>query len=625
MHRSSLPDKNNLISLKMKRIIPSYLTGQIEIKGLARKLKKSFIFWFFFPLIFILFYYLNPIAIATSGPSPRFINNGIEISLNDRKFPVAWSQWYEGKNLHTGIADTGAMRFLGIELLNTEDPKLQPIAWFSSQKVETIFKSPYRYLDLTKLAKKYSWQFAIEDQILKIDGPSAKIKNIIAEKKLDSEKITVFLDRATFWQSFQNKQEAIVNINANTLVKKSDLFDLEKAAKQTKLHFDLTSEKELRISSLSNPHRLVIEFRSDAMVKRNIKWNDRLRWRADYINIDKDISPQKKLLDSEANNFPVVWLEIDPRSPQIKILPTTANSEGINGTLRVIKTARSSQASAAINGGFFNRNNELPLGAIRSKGKWLSGPILNRGAIAWDKENNIKIGRLHLAETLITSKGDPLPIVLLNSAYLKPGIARYTRNWGEFYTPLSDRETIVIVQGDRILRKLSGGKALENNFPIPKHGYLLSIRKDELLGEKIVEGTSVRLQSNTVPHEFSNYTEIIGAGPLLIKNGKNVLNARAEKFSKFFGRQAAIRSAIAVTKEGKIAIVAVGRSSNKKGVTLKELALIVEKIGAVNALNLDGGSSTSLYLGGQLINPNSIPVAKVHNSIGFFFKTSQSN
>ena len=387
---------------------------------------------------------------------------------------------------------------------------------------------------------------------------------------------------------------------------------------RTKLRFDLPEKNGVRVETLINPNRLVIEFRPDAMVKRDIKWTENLHWQADYINLKDSFFPRKQL--GNLNSFPVVWLEIDPEPKTIKILPITSNKDGMTGTLRVVKTAREQQASAAINGGFFNRNNQLPLGAIRTQGKWLSGPILNRGAIAWDDLNNLKIGHLKLQETLITTKGDRLPILLLNSAYLGAGIARYTQEWGEFYTPLSDREIIIIVEGDRIIRKLSGGAALATNFPIPKNGYLLSIRKDYFLSKNLEEGMNVYLNSSTFPGEFNNYPETIGAGPVLIQNGKIVLNSQAEKFSKFFGKQAAIRSAIALTKERKIAIVAVGKPSGAKGATLDQLARILKKIGAIDALNLDGGSSTSLYLGGQLINPLLTPVAKVHNSIGIFIK-----
>ena len=46
--------------------------------------------------------------------------------------------------------------------------------------------------------------------------------------------------------------------------------------------------------------------------------------------------------------------------------------------------AQPAQAVVAVNGGFFNRINEVPLGALRLNSRWLSGPILNRGVVAWN-------------------------------------------------------------------------------------------------------------------------------------------------------------------------------------------------------------------------------------------------
>jgi len=50
------------------------------------------------------------------------------------------------------------------------------------------------------------------------------------------------------------------------------------------------------------------------------------------------------------------------------------------------------------------------------------------------------------------------------------------------------------------------------------------------------------------------------------------------------------------------------------------MAQILQQLGAINALNLDGGSSTTLYLGGQIIDrpPNS--AARIHNGIGIFLR-----
>ena len=54
------------------------------------------------------------------------------------------------------------------------------------------------------------------------------------------------------------------------------------------------------------------------------------------------------------------------------------------------------------------------------------------------------------------------------------------------------------------------------------------------------------------------------------------------------------------------------------GASLDEMAQIMQSLGATDALNLDGGSSTGLVLGGQLIDRSPVTAARVHNGIGVF-------
>jgi exopolysaccharide biosynthesis protein len=44
----------------------------------------------------------------------------------------------------------------------------------------------------------------------------------------------------------------------------------------------------------------------------------------------------------------------------------------------------------------------------------------------------------------------------------------------------------------------------------------------------------------------------------------------------------------------------------------------MQQLGTVNALNLDGGSSTALYLGGQILDRPVRSTGRVHNAIGIF-------
>ena len=361
-----------------------------------------------------------------------------------------------------------------------------------------------------------------------------------------------------------------------------------------------------RIQSAANRPSLNVEIVSEALLPRNIAWASGLRWQQKWVNLAQD-------------RFPAVWLEIDPRTVSIK--PIVSNSDTLIGTAPLIQTAQKYGTVAGINGGYFNRNNRYPLGAIRRDGQWLSSPILNRGAIAWNNYGQFYVGRLALEETLVTSNNQRLPILFLNSGYVQSGIARYTPTWGTTYTPLTDNEIIITIQKNQIINQLSALKAGETPILIPTDGYILTLRGNATSNLTLLPaGTRVSIQNSTIPTDFNRYPNIIGAGPLLIQNRQVVLDAKAEKFSDAFISEKAIRSAICTNERGNVLIASIHNRAGGAGPTLAEHAQLMQQLGCVNALNLDGGSSTSLYLGGQLIDRSPSTAARVHNGIGIFLR-----
>ena len=582
------------------------------------------------------------------APAMANVQQGQEIALNGRKFPVAWSQWQRGESVRTGISDIGAMTTLGIELLSTNSYSIQPIQWFSegalrSLTLEARLINPYRYLDITELAAMAGWQLQVQGNTLTINSAPTRITNIRAGNQVWGKRIVLDLERPTFWQVSQTKAEGVITLDGVALqtVQKqfqprpselpksllnqprpkeneSDeqcssiecLLTLETSGTHTKLHINLPEGKGLQVFSLPNPNRLVIDIRAAPLVERDILWAPGIRWHQQFIPV------------STAEQFPVTWLEVDSRSPNIFLKPITSNAQTRTGIAPLVSTARSLQAAAAINGGFFNRKNQLPLGAIRQDGRWLSGPILNRGAIAWNESGAVKIGRLSLQEVLTTATGDRLPILFLNSGYVQGGLARYTPEWGTTYTPLTDNETIITVQDQQVTQQIQADLAGKNSFVIPPNGYLLAMRANSI-PPSIKVGTQVTLESTTVPTDYTSYSQIIGAGPLLLQNRQIVLDPIGEQFSEAFNRQAASRSAIATTNRGTLIVAAVHSGINGKGPTLTELAQVMQRLGAIDALNFDGGSSTSFYLGGQLIDRSPTTAARVHNGLGIFMRSPE--
>jgi hypothetical protein len=106
--------------------------------------------------------------------------------------------------------------------------------------------------------------------------------------------------------------------------------------------------------------------------------------------------------------------------------------------------------------------------------------------------------------------------------------------------------------------------------------------------------------------------DLLQAGPLLVAGGEVVATPDADsegfragqrQFDSDITDGRYPRAALAVTADRRLLAVACdGRADDEAGLTLGELAEALAGLGAVDALNLDGGGSTSLVCGGRLRN-----------------------
>ena len=90
---------------------------------------------------------------------------------------------------------------------------------------------------------------------------------------------------------------------------------------------------------------------------------------------------------------------------------------------------------------------------------------------------------------------------------------------------------------------------------------------------------------------------VLASGPLMLKDGRYYDWSLCEKD---FIRTKHPRSVVALTKDGKILFITVdGRfPKHAGGVSIPELAHLIRILGGKDAINLDGGGSTTLWLSG---------------------------
>lgn len=105
---------------------------------------------------------------------------------------------------------------------------------------------------------------------------------------------------------------------------------------------------------------------------------------------------------------------------------------------------------------------------------------------------------------------------------------------------------------------------------------------------------------------WDNIVYAIGAGPRLIKNGEIYVNTEEEELAQNGNNitKKAGRSALAVTSGDKLLLMTVsGYTGNEgQGICLNPLADRLQNLGAVDAVNLDGGGSTAMYLQNNIIS-----------------------
>lgn len=574
---------------------------------------------------------LNPLSAQTSPIN--ILNRGKEIIINETKVNLPWIQWREGDEIHTGISDINAEKVLGLELMSTTNTERQPIQWFNYYNtLPAKFVNPFRYLDITSLTKSTFIEIKNDNNNLFLNLPLSQVNKVYENPDTRGKRIIIELDKPSFFQVSQGKEQGIITINAqpnpnlltNIPVNNSGLqeeegdeirnnnnvnnklFTVSAKDNNTIININLPSGNNLKVTS-ANPSLLFVEINPSAIIPKDIAWHKDIFFSRKYVGLNNDL-------------FLVSSLTLNRKSFNLDLRPILPNNNTVIGTAPLKTTAQNLEAMAGINGGFFNRNNQLPLGAIKNRDTWLSSPILNRGVIAWNDLGDVQFDRLILEESITNSKGERFINNYLNSGYIQAGIARYTDNWGYSYTTLSDNEIIAIVENNIIQDKIVAGKAGQDTINIPPKNFLLVFRSAKSIADKFDLNEQISLNTATIPANLANYPYIMGAGPLLLLNNQIVLDGEGEKFSKAFNTQKASRSAIAVDQQGKILLVAVHNRIGGNGPTLREFAQILQKMGAVSALNLDGGSSTQMYLGGDIVDRSSATAARVHNGIGVFYR-----
>ncbi|MBU6453366.1 MAG: phosphodiester glycosidase family protein [Cyanobacteria bacterium REEB67] len=309
-------------------------------------------------------------------------------------------------------------------------------------------------------------------------------------------------------------------------------------------------------------------------------------------------------------------VDIDMSKSPMKVRALTA-SYSFNHLKDVREHARDSGAIAAINANYFKRDG-VPLGTLMVDGEWVAGPLFDRVALGFTEGGYARMARVGLHGILSTSNPEHQQIWINNVNQPHRTGSRcilYTRRWGERVTlPFAGTLLAVDASGQIIDRA-------EKSMAIPYGGFVLCDSKKSPIAD-LASGELVHVKWQITPGGWDNVKEAVSGGPLLLQNGKFACDLKGERFpANWTGGQIVARTACGITADDHL-LMATFEGPH----TLYDVAKFFLKHGCTEAMNLDGGGSTTMVVNGTTVTRNGSAAQRhVAVALGIFSEARAKN
>ena len=276
------------------------------------------------------------------------------------------------------------------------------------------------------------------------------------------------------------------------------------------------------------------------------------------------------------------------------------------------------RALAAVNGDFYLRDDPTyggdPRGLQIMNGDLISGP--STVCVWFDAAGNPHLDEVKGDFAITWPDGRKMPFSL-NQRRTSGMAVLYTPAYGPATRVNGGREVILEKDGAGPWLPLEAGQTCRarvrevtttGNTPLTSDAMVLSLAPD-LLGNapEVKPGDTLQISTTTTP-DLKGVKTAIAGGPALIQNGKpfSLLMPPPGSpggYSEMSKYQRHPRSAIGWSPTHFYFVVADGRQPGLSvGMKLAELAQFMAKLGCTEAMNLDGGKSSQLWLSGRIVN-----------------------
>jgi hypothetical protein len=282
------------------------------------------------------------------------------------------------------------------------------------------------------------------------------------------------------------------------------------------------------------------------------------------------------------------------------------------GLETVTSIAARTGAIAAVNGGYFRTSGDFlgdSTGTVQIDGVLWSEPDRARAAVGIvrrGRSSRLIFGHV-VWQASIEAGSAKRSVEGLNRARGPNDLVVFTPEFGSA-TITDDSGIEVVVRSGRVVDVLDN----TGSTTIPRDGFIVSARGEarDWVRSSLRKGTRLRVRTTLQPADPSRSNpwaaaeDVLGAGPRLVTAGRVDVTDVREKMIPTFATDLHPRTAIASLADGRaLLLVADGRRSPERvGLALEDLAKLLIELGAVDAINLDGGGSTAMVVKGTLVN-----------------------
>jgi Phosphodiester glycosidase len=342
------------------------------------------------------------------------------------------------------------------------------------------------------------------------------------------------------------------------------------------------------------------------------------------LGLPRNVAPGVTLFHLTDHNLlnpaaPVsVWLlKLDLASADLRA--ALANDEIVD-TETIAETAARRQAIAAVNAGFFRLPSGDPAGIYKLNGQLVSDTRRPRGAVGFLRSGEslrLIYGRVAATMSLV------LPRRAHQDTRMEIAGVDTTRHRGKLmlFTPAyhSDTDTAKgglewVVRGKPL--RVTGAPQTAGKTPIPRDGFVLSYGGTDAPPplSALTRGTRVELETTYTAldrpsDDWARAEAIVGGAGLLIRDGRFIEDWAVEQLTAGFPETRHPRTLIGTHSDGSVWLITVDGRQPKlsAGTSLYELRSLASRLGLTQALNLDGGGSTTMWVQGQIVNSPSDP------------------